>query len=332
MSNAQTAKDGLLILPRLQIQNANAIGSPLTHGFPSVTAFVGFMWALNRKFVDEGIGLNLNGVGVVCHDHQEQVSHDNYRKRFALARHPVKKQGGAASIIEEGRTHLKISLIFDVNRVVSSPEENLFLQSEDTKRDDLALRLSEIIADMRVAGGDIISENPTAALLGVPENAEARAEQFMQLSRQLLPGFALVSRHDLLKSRWDKMKMEQPAVSLLDAWLDLSRFTHRAKPVAEGQEPPVDGKVEWLSNRPRGTGWIVPIPVGYAALSPLYEAGSVHSSRDERTPFRFVEALHSIGEWVGPHRLTDVDQLLWYPDTDLDKGLYRIINRYTPLA
>jgi len=332
MNNILTAKDGLLILSRLQIQNANAIGSPLTHGFPSITALIGFMWALNRKLIDENIGLNLNGVGVICHDHQEQVSQDNYRKRFALARHPVRKDGKAASIIEEGRIHLEVSLIFDVNRVVGSLEEDLFLQGEDTTRDDLALRLSEIISDMRVAGGYIISENPTAALLGLPENAEARAEQFIQLSRQLLPGFALVSRHDLLKDRWDKMKMEQSSASLLDAWLDLSRFAYRARPLAEGEKPPVDGKVEWLSNRPRGTGWIVPTSVGYAALSPLYPAGAVRSSRDTMTPFRFVEALHSIGEWVAPHRLTDVDQLLWYPQTEPDKGLYRVINRYTSLA
>ena len=31
----------LLVLPRLRIQNANAISSPLTHGFPSMTAFLG---------------------------------------------------------------------------------------------------------------------------------------------------------------------------------------------------------------------------------------------------------------------------------------------------
>ena len=31
-------------LPHLRIQNANAISSPLTHGFPSITAFTGLMW------------------------------------------------------------------------------------------------------------------------------------------------------------------------------------------------------------------------------------------------------------------------------------------------
>jgi len=336
MNNTFIAKDGLLILPRLQIQNANAIGSPLTHGFPSITAFIGFMWALNRRFIAQEIGLNLNGVGVVCHLHAEQISRVYERKemppirKFCLSRHPNKKSGGAASIIEEGRMHLEASLIFDVNRVGGTSEESLFLQGEEERRGILEAKISQIIFDMRVAGGSIISENPTAQLLGIPENHELRAKEFNQLSRQLLPGFALVSRHHLLNEHWQKMKCDQPSASLLDAWLDLSRFNYRVKS-SNGDDDGVSAErevVEWRHDRPEGSGWIVPIPVGYSALSPLYPAGSVRSSRDAVTPFRFVEALHSIGEWVAPHRLTDVDQLLWYPETDLDKGLYRVINRY----
>jgi len=323
-----SAKEGLLILPRLQVQNANAIGSPLTHGFPSITAFVGFMWALNRKFIDENIDLNLNGVGVICHDHQEQVSQDNYRKRFSLARHPLRKTGELAPIIEEGHIHLDVSLVFDANWVSGPSEVSLFLQGEEVKRANLECEIAQIISDMRVAGGAIISDNPTATLLSIPENRDARAEQFINLSRQFLPGFSLVSRHDLLKIRWDEMKVEQPSVSLLDAWLDLSRFNYRAKSVKEGEAPPADGSVEWVRDRVKDSGWIVPISIGYAALSPLHAAGTVRSSRDEITPFRFVEALHSIGEWVSPHRLADVDQLLWYPKVEPEKGLYRIVNQY----
>ena len=39
----------LLVVPHVRIQNANAISSPLTHGFPAMTAFLGQMWALERK-------------------------------------------------------------------------------------------------------------------------------------------------------------------------------------------------------------------------------------------------------------------------------------------
>ena len=54
----------ILVLPHLRIQNANAIGSPLTHGFPSITAFTGVMWALERKLAEAGVPLQLHGVGV----------------------------------------------------------------------------------------------------------------------------------------------------------------------------------------------------------------------------------------------------------------------------
>ena len=52
----------ILVLPHLRIQNANAIGSPLTHGFPSITAFTGVMWALQRKLAQAGVPLQLQGV------------------------------------------------------------------------------------------------------------------------------------------------------------------------------------------------------------------------------------------------------------------------------
>ena len=77
-------------------------------------------------------------------------------------------------------------------------------------------------------------------------------------------------------------------------------------------------------------GWIVPIPVGFGALSELQPAGEVQNARDHDTPFRFVESLYSIGQWISPHRLDNVGQLLWYASTDPGAGLYRCRNRYQP--
>ena len=94
----------ILVLPHLRIQNANAIGSPLTHGFPSITAFTGVMWALQRKLAQAGVPLQLQGVGVVCHHHQEQVT-QGYVRNFTLTRNPVGKDGSTAAIVEEGRMH-----------------------------------------------------------------------------------------------------------------------------------------------------------------------------------------------------------------------------------
>src|SRR5690606_23363604 len=81
------ASSALLILPRLRIQNANAISSPLTHGFPSMTAFLGFMWALGRRLAAAGIPLKLEKVGVICHWYQEQAQ-EGYVRTFHLTRNP----------------------------------------------------------------------------------------------------------------------------------------------------------------------------------------------------------------------------------------------------
>jgi CRISPR-associated protein Csy2 len=74
---------------------------------------------------------------------------------------------------------------------------------------------------------------------------------------------------------------------------------------------------------------VVPIPIGYGALGDIHPAGTVANARDDKTPFRFVESLYSIGQWVAPHRLTRPEQLLWYADSRLENGLYRCRNHYS---
>ena len=117
-------------------------------------------------------------------------------------------------------------------------------------------------------------------------------------------------------------------VDLLDGWLDLSRLNLRAqqaRPASESQP----AKVEWRAQRVMPNGWLVPIPVGYGALGPMQAAGSVANARDGQTPLRFVESLYSIGQWLSPHRLRDVDDLLWYASADPQAGLYRCHNLYS---
>jgi len=110
----------------------------------------------------------------------------------------------------------------------------------------------------------------------------------------------------------------------LDAWLSLSRWTHRASRNANTEQDEAGDGAEWLVDKRQG--WTVPIPVGYAALSDLHPAGTVANARDTRTPLRFVESVYSMGQWVSPHRLRTLRDLLWR-DT-AEHGLYRCINDY----
>lgn len=327
----------LLVLPRLRIQNANAISSPLTHGFPSITAFTGLTWALERKLAQADVPLHLHAVGVVCHHHQEQVT-QGYVRSFNLSRNPVDKDGSTAAIVEEGRIHLELTLVFTVSEKIAAGAVPTLVQGADAAMQQWADVTGRVLSQMRVAGGSLL---PSRAGPGrrvrpwirvLSDDAQKRTEQFREWRRQWLPGFALVGRDDLLAKRLRTLQATDPQTTLLDAWLHAARFNHQPIKPEAGKAQSADGKVLWEDPwRERGSGWLVPIPVGYAALSARHAAGSVLNARDACAPLRFVESVYSMGEWISPHRLTHLEQLLWYAETDEAKGLYRCRNGYQPV-
>lgn len=329
MSNSDPIPiDALLVLPRLRIQNANAISSPLTWGFPAMTAFIGLMQALARKLPAD-FGLEFAGVGVVCHDFQAQATRGGFTHSFHLTRNPVDKDGDTAAIVEEGRIHLDLTLVFGVRF-----RPGLDLHDSDGHQ-RMAEAVAEQVAGMRVAGGSVVpalrrlsdwQRRPRLQRMDYGE--EEQAKVFRTERRRWLPGFALVARDDLLADHLAALRERQPDATLLQAWLDLSRLNVRAERQA-ATDPATQRaaeRVEWVAQRPPG--WIVPIPVGYAALSDLHAPGSVAGARDRGTPLRFVESLYSLGQWVSPHRLQAPTDLLWHPAYDAASGLYRCANHF----
>ena len=365
----------LLVLPRLRIQNANAISSPLTYGFPAITQFTGFMTALNRALgVDSGI--EMQRVGVICHEFEAQVSSGVFTKSFHLTRNPLTENGSTAAIVEEGRASLVITLVFEVKLAES--------KSSNTAVPLLAAKIWEVVQGMRIAGGSVIPalhgnvRQQSAKLMVVQEDSEKRIEQFRELSRQWLPGTALVSRDDLLQSRLTQLQVGQPGATLLDAWLDLSRLNYTATrivaPVVADQAADVnevnlaaqageadgadeadddddldelddadaDGdadaddadkpvKVDAAEWKPDvRIGWTVPIPVGFASVCAQHPQGVVANARSREVPFQFVECVYSIGQWVSPHRLSDIDELMWEAKHCPETGLYRCVNNFKP--
>lgn len=309
----------LLVLPHLKVHNANAISSPLTHGFPSVTAFLGLMWALERKTRAAGLDLEFPAVGVVCHDHDEQTTEGGFIKSFRLTRNPVGRDGKTAAIVEEGRIHLDLTLLLAVN--ADSWDD------EARKRD--LQTISALLQTLRIAGGPLLPDVHARSARRQPWIADFTDDDrsdFQKLRARLLPGSTLVARDDLIDQRLRELRADQPDATRLDAWLSLSRVNWHYDAAAES------GKGAWQSDRQKGSGWIVPIPVGYGALGPLHPAGSVPNARDAATPFRFVESVYSMGEWIGPHRLRKPQDLLWYADSRPEEGLYRCRNDYQPPA
>lgn len=326
----------LLMLPRLRIQNANAISSAMTWGFPAMSAFVGAVQALERRLPDD-IRIVFNGVGVVCHHIEPQTfkrtgysTLNLYRSNLTSREESKKIQPDGTfenpSIIEEGRTHLDVTLLIGVE----SDGDDL---GSAERRRDIAHRLLEQVQGMRIAGGSVMPSLSGATrqrpeLITFDADEERRGKQWRRLKRRLLPGFALVLRDDYLSAHTETLKARDDSATALDAWLDLCRLNHECRIETQQDKDGQPKEVaKWEIRRPY-PGWLVPIPVGYGAISELFEPGEVANARDPAVPFQFVESLYSIGEWVSPHRLQTPDALLWFVDNDLDRGVYRLTNDY----
>jgi CRISPR-associated protein Csy2 len=289
-----------------------------------MTAFIGLMWALERKLSGTQ-SIIFNAVGVVCHGFEPEVTEHGYTRAFRLSRNPLNDKGETAAIVEEGRAHMELTLIFGINGAV--------LNKSQEERGMIAREIANHVASMRIAGGSVIPlpnahRSQAPELIPLDADAEKCIDQFRRLRRRWLPGFTLVSRDDLLRKKLAELQAVEPATTNIDAWLDLSRLNFRAVKFKEDIETRGEefDKLEWQHSQ--SDGWIVPIPVGYGALSNLHPAGSVINARDATTPFRFVESLYSVGQWIGPHHLNNVHQMLWYAQSDPDAGLYRCSNDF----
>lgn len=311
------APQALLLLPHLRIQNANMVSSPLTWGFPAPSGFAGFVHALSRK-VASRYDLQLAGVGIVCHKFSPQVSRPpgKHTNVLCLTRNPVKKDGKTASIVEEGRVHLEVSLVIGMRGEALWDEDRVCLANE----------ISEMANTMRIAGGSLLpqyDERHRAEIIEWPEDFEGIADETRELRRRLLPGFALVERQDILQEQLAQLSEVETNANILDALLDLCRMNFEPEAAT-----PEATDVAWHMVR-KTPGWLVPIPLGYAAISKLYPAGEAANTRDGETPFRFVESTLGIGEWLSPHRVQNIESLLWHYQANTEDGLYGCRNNYT---
>ncbi len=301
----------VIILPQLQVQNANAI-SGLTYGFPAISHFLGFGHALSRK-LQARFGLKLGGCAVIAHHHQlqSQPLGRQHAQVFALTRNPLTKEGNTAPINEEGRMHLTISLVieclFDGEQLTQALQQHWQLSVQQLQQ-----WLMDTVPTMRIAGGTVLGLHPARY------QAQLDPQQERKLRLSLLPGFALVSCHAALQQHHQQQQAQQPQQQLLDSWLDFCSL--------KMQSPPNDAQPSaWQVIPKPASGYLVPIMVGYQAISEVFEAGSIPSSRDANTPFVQVEAIHSIGKWVSPHRV-ELSQLMWHHHQQANQ--YLCINHY----
>lgn len=296
----------LIILRNMRVENANAVAG-LTWGFPAVTHFLGFTHALSRQ-LQQSHGLTLDGCGVICHQQQVHAHSSGWDHHFALTRNPLTKEAKTAAFNEEARMHMTVSLLMECNGMIADGEQGAAA---------LATHLADLCQRLRLAGGTIIDPGQIQVRSWPAGERETR-----RVLRRLLPGFALLDRSPLLAEHFSQLKQSQPDAEMLDAWLDFAALKMQPPPPNEGEG---EGGEWGYQPKPAG-GFLVPLMVGYQAISPLYPAGEVLNSRDEVTPFCFTEALYGVGEWRGLHRLDDLRELLWRYHYQNDQYLCRCDN------
>ncbi|MFQ0971104.1 type I-F CRISPR-associated protein Csy2 [Gilliamella sp. BG1] len=278
-----------LLFDHVKIHNANAISSPLTYGFPAISGFLGAIHALSRKIESEN-PIYLDGVLIACHECDVQVYRpNNYADyTFRLTRNPLAKNGSTRSIIEEGRVHLDVSLLVEVKiedreTLDDADEQQAFIQ-----------QMKQKLYQQRVAGGQVVDIESVALY--------SASESNKKLINALLPAFVLVEAPQDLQDITAELQQQDPNATALDALIETAMLHHHPQEKDHWQTTSVK----------QGRGWLVPLHLGYQAISPLFSAGKVEHARSNEHATQFVECIYGLGKWVFPLRLKEsLSQAFW---------------------
>lgn len=284
-----------LLISHIAIQNANAMSSPYTIGFPAMTAWLGAVHALQRNIQKKGFKEVLfTKTAVSCHTFNLQTyrGKGDYVNSIIGTANPLKKKGKdfeRPPFIEEARCHLDISLIIEVTGISSDNEK------------DFSAGIREQLYKMKMAGGDILSyKGIEVVYIDIDDDIQVK-----KLKRKLMPGYVLIERRDLMGGSMDT---SQDALSTM---LDYIKVTHSSS--ADD-----NGNLLWSTKR-KEPGWIVPIAVGFKGISEICKA---QNQRDENTEHRFAESIVTLGEFKMPYRFTTIDEMMWSYSVDLANDLY----------
>lgn len=284
----------ILLIPHIIIQNANALSSPFTVGFPAMTAWLGATHALQRKIVEESIFARLlfTGAGIVCHNFDLKTYRDEgmYLNSLVGMATPLTKKGERAPFIEEARCSLEVSLVLDLQGV----EPNFI--------DELVSKVyTVLLSGMHIAGGDIL-DLQLPSILSIDDS-----ESMKKLRRHLMPGYVLIEKRSLVKQAM------QEGLDGMDAVLEYLKVFYTCSET----EP-----YTWEAHR-KSLGWIIPIATGFQAIS---EHINSPLQRDMKIPHRFAESIVTLGEFVMPHRINKIDEMLWSYQYNEEQDLYLCIN------
>lgn len=268
----------------IRVCSANAMSSSYTVGFPAITAWLGGVRAIERKLKTDGI--KFTGVAIVSNDFEMQT-HKHQRENHAHIKGVL-----FTPDVENGKPKPASFIHQATCHVIVS----LLIETEgiDNKAqaDALGYEIKELLLQNPLAGGTV-TQVEAVEFLDDDENERS-------ILRKLMPGYLIIERRDLLKGG-DPLKKMMDVISV------------EASYNGEG----------WEYKR-KMSGWIVPIAVGFKAVSDFVSA---KNSRAPNVKHRFVEPVVTLGEFKMPHRFKRIEDIMWRYRADEKNGLYLCVNQ-----
>ncbi len=286
-----------ILISHLKLQNANAMSSPYTIGFPAMTSWLGGVHAIQRKLETTSYkGITLDKVAISCHDFDLQTyrGKSDFVNSIIGTANPLDKDGSRPAFIAEARCHLDVSLLVECLNFNLNPDD--FADFENY--------IKQLVLCMKYAGGDVVDVK-NCEIIKFDDYSDNNRD-FNKILHNLMLGHVLIERRDLVKNT-----MQNEQKDALDAILDYLKITHSAT-----QDD--NSTITWTSSR-KTNGWLVPIAVGFQGISDL---GYAKNQRDDTTPHRFAESIVTLGEFVMPYRIKQIDDMLWQYRVDLENNLY----------
>jgi len=291
----------ILLIPHVEIQDANALASYFAIGFPAMTAWAGTVHALQRKINEKpSFKVNFKSFGITCHDfdlHTYKHQGDYISSILAKAT-PLNQDGSRASFIENARCSLTVSLVIECSGIPDDDEAiALFLKTAHHC----------IQSELRFAGGTLISHKDLDVILVHDEKS------LRYLNRRLMPGYTLIERRELME---ESMSEGQDAI---DALLDYLKVGFRSS----WNDGDMAGEATWFGER-KSAGWIIPIATGFFGITDI---GHAENQRDIEKLHRFAESIVTLGEFIMPYRFKSLHDMLWRCHFDQNNNLYLVQQR-----
>lgn len=296
--------------------------------------------------------IKLEGCSVVSHDQithtfgKYDKSFTQYRSQ--PYRHGENKKDSSPPIIEEGKMNMTISIIIKIDGNIGNMDERFleFIQNccfsqKLAGGTILSIECIELLSEIKDIKKKLL---PGFVLMDRSDYLEAYHQEklredsdikdchlkvwldFSALKQSARPSYSLISKEisknlKEYKEEWEGHLEKKPYTinsipnQVKEYFLKLKKDKKNKKLLEEWESylnPTSKTNAEWEYVTKPESGFLVPIMSGYKAISPVYKNNEIENTRDHETDVCFAESIYSIGEWLSPHRVKDLDDTLWY--------------------